>query len=86
MISRSAFQDLLKNNRFVYNNTTYVLNDNKPDSIVLQNGEHVSVLHVAAQIDATEMWIVNNPDFPIIGKMIKNPLGINFLLTSIPNE
>ena len=83
MISRSAFHDLLKNHRFVYNNTTYVLNDNGQDNSNQLNGNTLDVLHVTAQIDETEMWILNNPDFPIISKIIKNPLGINFKLISI---
>ena len=88
LISRSAFQDLLKKNRFVYNHTTYVLDTagTGQDRELEVPGKTLDVLHVKAQIDATEMWILNDPDFPVICRMIKNPLGINFSLTSVSGE
>jgi hypothetical protein len=83
MISRSAYQDLLKNNSFVYNNTTYVLDKNEDKNGVSIDGKLIETLHVTAQIDETEMWIVKNPEFPLICKIIKNPLGINFTLVKV---
>ena len=83
MISQSAYQDLLKNNKFVCNNTTYVLDKNADKNPVKIDGKTIDALHVLAQIDETEMWIVKNPDFPLICKMTKNPLGINFTLVKI---
>lgn len=83
MISQSAYQDLLKNKKFVYNNTTYVLDEKTDSNPVVIDGKSVEALHVVAQIDETEMWIVKNPDFPLICKMTKNPLGINFTLVKI---
>jgi hypothetical protein len=83
MVSQSAYQDLLKNNKFVYNNTTYVLDEKADKNPVVIDGKTVDALHVIAQIDEAEMWIVKNPDFPLICKMTKNPLGINFTLVKI---
>ncbi|MBC7845300.1 MAG: hypothetical protein H7Y10_02265 [Flavobacterium sp.] len=86
MISQSAYKDLLKNNKFVYNNTTYVLDKNVDKNPVAIDGKSVEALHVVAQIDETEMWIVKNPDYPLICKMTKNPLGINFTLVKIEDK
>jgi len=83
MISRSAYHDLVKNNSFVYNNTTYVLDKNADKNGVSIDGKLIDALHVIAQIDETEMWIVKNPEFPLICKIIKNPLGINFTLVKV---
>lgn len=83
MISRSAYQNLVKNNSFVYNNTTYVLDKNNDKSSISIDGKTVETLHVIAQIDETEMWIVKNPEFPLICKIIKNPLGINPTLVKV---
>jgi hypothetical protein len=83
MISQSAYQDLQKNNKFIYNNTTYILEENADKNSVVIQGKSVDTLHVVAEIDETEMWIVKNPDFPFIFKMTKNPLGINFTLVKI---
>jgi len=83
MISRSAYQDLVKKGSFVYNNTTYVLNKNQDKEGFSIDGKLVDTLHVNAQIDETEMWIVKNPEFPLICKIIKNPLGINPTLVKV---
>lgn len=86
MISQSAYQDLVKNNRFIYNNTTYVLDQNADQNSVIIEGKSVDVFHVIAQIDETEMWIVKNPEFPLICKLTKNPLGINWTLVKITDK
>jgi hypothetical protein len=86
MISRSAYQDLVKNNSFVYNNTTYVLDKNEDKSGVSIDGKLIDALHVIAQIDETEMWIIKNPEYPLICKIAKNPLGINFTLVKVTDK
>lgn len=86
MISQSAYQDLVKNNKFVYNNTTYVLDQNKEQNNLIIEGKLVDALHVIAQIDETEMWIVKNPEYPLICKITKNPLGINWTLVKIVDK
>ena len=85
LISKLAYQDLLKNNQFVYNKTTYVLDKSEDSNPVIVDGKVLSTLHVIAQIDNTEMWILQDPDFPMLCKVTKNPLGINFTLSSIDN-
>ena len=86
MISRSAYQDLVKNSSFVYNNTTYVLDKNEDKNGVSIDGKLIDALHVIAQIDETEMWIIKNPEFPLICKIAKNPLGINFILVKVADK
>lgn len=86
MISQSAYQDLLKNDKFIYNNTTYVLDENTDKNSVVIDGKSVDTLHVIAQIDETEMWIVKNPEYPLIYKITKNPLGINWTLVKIEDK
>lgn len=86
MISQSAYQDLLKNNKFIYNNTTYVLDQNTDKNSIVIEGKTIETLHVIAQIDETEMWIVKNPEYPLICKITKNPLGINWTLVKIVDK
>ena len=87
MISQSAYQDLLENNQFIYNDTMYVLDQNADQkNNILIEGKTVETLHVIAQIDETEMWIVKNPEFPLICKITKNPLGINWILVKVVDK
>ncbi len=81
MISKDAYQNLRNTGKFTYNNTTYVLDKSKDDIVI--NNKTILTLHVVAQIDKTEMWILKNSNFPLICKTTKNPLGINYWLTSI---
>ncbi|WP_269226213.1 hypothetical protein [Flavobacterium eburneipallidum] len=86
MISQSAYQYLLKNNKFIYNNTVYDLDKNQQNNNVVIEGKTVEAFHVIAQIDETEMWIVKNPAFPLICKITKNPLGINWTLVKVVDK
>ena len=86
MISQSAYQDLVKNGSFIYNSTTYVLDKKEDQEAFSIDGKTVDAFHVIAQIDETEMWIVKNPEFPLICKIIKNPLGINFTLVKVVDQ
>jgi hypothetical protein len=76
MISADAFKKLVKDHQFVYDNTVYNFKDS--DAIVGLNQ-----LHVSAENEATELWILNNPDFPLVCKIKGSPLGIDCLLNQI---
>ncbi len=81
MISRSAFNDLVTKRSFTYDNTVY---DLKADStVVMIDNQPLAVLHVVAQNETTEFWILNNPDFPFICQSKGNPLGIDMKLNAI---
>ena len=81
MISRSAFNELVTRHKFIYDHTIYEL---KADSAVLMiANQPLAVLHVVAQNETTEFWILNNPDFPFICQSKANPLGIDMKLNAI---
>lgn len=80
VISKAAFKALKKDKRFIYNNTTYILKDGEP----FKSGDQdLDVIHVTGLEEAGDMWILNDPDFPLICQFRNNPLGINFTVTSI---
>jgi hypothetical protein len=84
MISKSAFKDLLQKHQFIYDNTVYELKDDEPNqNAVMLGGQPVDVLHVVAQNETTQLWILNNPDFPFVCQIKGNPLGIDIKLNSI---
>jgi len=83
MISKNAFNDLVKNHHYRYDNTTYDLKDDVSQNPVMLGDGQLDVLHVVAQDETTEIWILNNPDFPLICKIKGNPLGIDITLNSI---
>jgi len=81
LISKSAFSTLKKDKKLVYNNTTYILRENEP--LFQAGGLQLDVLHVVGQEESGDLWILNNPDFPLICQVSNNPLGINFSMIAI---
>ena len=66
-ISRKALKDLREKGFFVY------------DGIIWRKVDASDIIiHVQADIDQTEMWILSDEDFPLVREMRNNPLGINW--------
>jgi hypothetical protein len=83
MLSKNAFHELVTNHRFTYNNTVYnFINDAKTNPVMM-GGLQVDAVHVIAEGDTTEFWILNNPSFPLLCKVKDNPLGIDIDLISV---
>lgn len=81
MLSKKAFAELRARHRCVYDNTVYELQaDAAP---LLLRGQPLDALHLVAQEDATELWILNNPNFPFICRMWHSPLGVDYVLNAI---
>ncbi|WP_027454424.1 GH92 family glycosyl hydrolase [Xylanibacter brevis] len=68
-ISQKAYAELRTKGAFVYDAITWRKVDETPD-----------VVHVKADIDATEMWIVKNETLPLVLEMRHNPLGIDWTI------
>ncbi|MFD1875165.1 hypothetical protein [Hymenobacter bucti] len=83
MLSKSAYATLLAQRRFTYNNTVYELRDDPGAHPLLLGGQPLDVLHVVAQGDLTELWILRNAAFPVICQMAHSPLGVNYVLTNL---
>lgn len=85
-ISRDALRKLCEEGSFVYNQTTY-RKINQDEMFVSQQTADIpskykdkSLIHVRADIDRTEMWIVNDPKLPFIYRMSNNPIGIDWII------
>ncbi|MGZ3755003.1 MAG: hypothetical protein ACXVAY_20925 [Mucilaginibacter sp.] len=83
MLSKNAFHELVTNHRFTYNNTVYNFVDDAKTNAVMMGDQQVDALHVKAEGDTTEFWILNNPSFPLLCKVKDNPLGIDIDLISV---
>jgi uncharacterized membrane protein YfbV (UPF0208 family) len=81
-ISKDAFNDLIKNQTFNYDDLKFSVAKNDTQTIKL-NDKELDVIHVAATNGKGEMWILNNPDFPLICKTKDNAQGMDLNLLSI---
>ena len=76
-LTADAFQELKSQKAFHYNQTEYQLADTKSQAM------GYSLLHVNDSVDGCEMWIMDNPDFPLIWEIQNNPLGINWKVAPV---
>ncbi len=83
LLSKRAFNDLLKHKSYRYDNTNYDLKGEGKPELLTVGGKVISVLHVAARNETTEFWILNNPNFPLLCRITGNPLGVDAEITSL---
>ncbi|RKR81936.1 hypothetical protein BDD43_2098 [Mucilaginibacter gracilis] len=78
-ISKAALADLVKDQSFTMNKTKFTV---KPlDTPYLINNKEADVIYATTDNGKVEVWILNNPNFPLLCKMKGNPAGIDFNLT-----
>lgn len=71
MISRKAFRDLTEKGEFEYDGVKYYLTYDD------EAGSYYSV----RDSEGAQLWILNNPELPIICRMADNPLEINWVVS-----
>jgi len=80
-ISKAQFSDMVKTQELTVNRAKFTM---KPTTEALQiNGKPVDVYHATTANGKVEMWVLNNPNLPMICKFTGNPGGIDFELTNI---
>jgi hypothetical protein len=80
-ISKSVFSDLTQKQAFTFNKINFIV---KPSATPFQiNDKEADVIHAATANGKIEIWILNNPGFPVICKLTGNPGGIDFELKTV---
>ncbi|RYY26241.1 MAG: hypothetical protein EOP41_04690 [Sphingobacteriaceae bacterium] len=81
ILSKTTFGNLTANKTFELNGQTFtVTNDATPFKI---NDKEADVFYAVTANGKTKLWILNNPDFPLICKLTGGPQGIDLNLQSI---
>lgn len=75
-ISKSAYQSLKKDKKFVYSGLTYIVKDNA-DGFKLE-GKPADATFAATEDGKTSLWILNNANYPLTLAMKGNPVGIDY--------
>lgn len=81
-ISKSAFKSISKSQFMEFDDLKYVLNKDPKTTITVDDKE-LDVLHAITADGKNEMWILNNPDFPLICKTKNGDMGANLTLKYI---
>lgn len=81
VLSKNTFTNLTTNKTFELNGQTFnVTADTSPYKI---NDKEADVFYAVTANGKTKLWILNNPDFPLICKLEGGPQGIDLSLNSI---
>lgn len=83
VISKNTFKDLITNKTFELNGQTFKVTEN-PSPFKI-NDKEADVFYAVTANGKTKLWILNNPDFPLVCKLQGGPQGIDLTLSSIDN-
>lgn len=72
ILSRTAYRQLKEKRSFVYNQTNYLFIDSDESAL------GYPLIHVKDNVEGCEMWILDNPAFPLVWRVRHNPLGVNW--------
>ena len=81
VLSKNTFNDLTTNKTFELNGQTFKVTEDT--SAYKINDKEADVFYATTANGKTKMWILNNPDFPLICKLEGGPQGIDLALSSI---
>ena len=80
-ISKASLAELTTTQSFTMNKIKFT---SKPlDTPYQINGKDADVLHAVSSNGKIELWVLNNPNLPVICKMTGNPAGFDFNLTNV---
>ena len=81
VLSKNTFNSLTTNKTFELNGQTFtVTEDTTPFKI---NDKEADVFYAVTANGKTKLWILNNPDFPLVCKLEGGPQGIDLTLKSL---
>ncbi|PJJ75361.1 hypothetical protein BXY57_0935 [Thermoflavifilum aggregans] len=73
-ISRQAFEQFKQQGKTTYDGITY---QRKEDSVFTVSSFHISVLHGVSSETGAEIWILDDPLFPLLVASSNNPSGVD---------
>lgn len=83
LLSKSAYADLLARHRFAHNHTVHELRDDSATHLLLLGRQPLNALRVVTQQGSTELWILRNPSYRVICRILRNPLEVNRVLQAL---
>jgi hypothetical protein len=81
-ISKAAFNNMVKNQAFEYDDLKYSVTAADTTNIQVNN-KPVDVYHAVATNGKGEIWVLNNPDFPLICRTKNSADGTDLNLVSV---
>lgn len=80
-LSKDTFTALISNKAFELNGQKFTVTEGAPSYMI--DGKETDTFYAVTANGKTKIWILNNPDFPLICKIEGTPQGIDLALNSV---
>ena len=80
-LSKDTFTALISNKAFELNGQKFTVTEGAPSYMI--DGKEADTFYAVTANGKTKIWILNNPDFPLICKIEGAPQGIDLALNSV---
>jgi hypothetical protein len=80
-LSKDTFASLVANKTFELNRQKFIITDGTPSYTI--DGKEADTFYAVTANGKTKIWVLNNPDFPLICKIEGAPQGIDLALNSV---
>jgi hypothetical protein len=80
-ISKATFNNMVKDNTFRLNNQRFTVTTDT--AMYKINNKTADIFHAVSENGKSELWIVNNPGFPLVYKAKSVTRGVDFTLTGV---
>ncbi|MFD1257341.1 hypothetical protein ACFQ3S_11085 [Mucilaginibacter terrae] len=80
-LSKDTFTALINNKVFELNGQKFTVTDGAPSYNI--DGKEADTFYAVTANGKTKLWVLNNPDFPLICKIEGAPQGIDLALNSV---
>lgn len=85
LVSRDAFAGLKKTGNLNYMNLAFMKKTEASPLSITVKGSLLNLIHVVSVNGTVQLWILDNPGFPLLVQIQGNPLNINYTLKNIEN-
>lgn len=75
ILSKAAYQSLIENKTFTYNGLKFKIKSTDSDTMKI-GGKEIDLSHVVSEDGSLTLWILNNPNFPLILQTLGTSLDI----------
>ena len=82
ILSKAQWNSLQQNKKFDYNESSFALKADGATPLKV-NGKTVDAIQVETAGGNTKLWVLNNPDFPVLLKVEGNSHGVDLEVSNI---
>lgn len=83
IFSKKLWNELKQNKKVNYDGTLYIQKEASGNNQLAFDGKQADAIYLESENGQTRIWLLNNPDLPILLKVEKNPFGVDLQIERI---